>query len=160
MTTRAELYRNINRWIFASVTKHFKTNISVLQVYIEGFERDTQTVSDYVEIRMNGPELREVGKNYYHIFVEFNALVQSAVVDSDKHRVHTDVGKVTEAFYKAIPVYKYGDGPDDDDSFLGCLILLQEGNDVLTIAHHGRIAIDSPLMQATVEGHYEMYLDL
>ena len=157
---RAELLRNINRWIFASVTEHFNNNILDLHVYVEGFERTTRNVTDFVEIRMNGPDVREVSRNYFCMYVEFNALIQSTVVDSDKHRVHTDVGKVTEAFYKAIPVYKYGDGPDDDDSFLGCLILLQEGNDVLTIAHHGRIAIDSPLMQATVEGHYEMYLDL
>lgn len=151
---------NITRWLIASIHDHFATNISDLHIYFEGYERDTRNKSSYVEIRENGPNLQEESKDNYYIYIEINGLVQSVEIDSDRHIVYADTGKVAKAFTKTIPVYRYGDRIVDDQSFLGCLKLIQANNDNLRITQHGRIAPNTPIQQATVEAGYEMNLCL
>lgn len=155
---------NWPRWIFASVSKHFADAASVAGVplFIEGQHRDTLELKDFFEMRMDGPTLREVSKGCWVLRIEINILVQSAMDDSNYHRIHQDVGIVSAAFEKSIGVYKKGrNDPDpDDQSFLGCLKLIQNAStrDFLEINHFGQIDTKTKLIQATVEGHYNMLL--
>lgn len=152
--------KNWPRWTFASVCKHFDDRRNGLPLFIEGQHRATSELKDYLELRMDGPTLREVSKGCWLLRIEINILVSSAFDEENYHRIHQNVGIVQTAF-TSIPVFKYGDGPDDDQSYVGCYILQQNlaSRDFLELNHFGRIDISIPLCQATVEGHYIMTLD-
>lgn len=150
---------NWPRWIFATVSKHFADALTPL--FIEGQHRDTRELKDFFEMRLDGPTLREVSKGYWILRIEINILVQSAMDDKNYHRIHQSVGNAAAAFDAVINVYKYGNNIQDDQSFVGCLRLLQnrETRDYLEINHFGQIDKKTKLMQATVEGHYQMELE-
>ena len=83
--------------------------------------------------------------------------------DTNYHRIHQNVGIAAAAFAPAITVLRYGNNnPPDDQSFVGCLQLLQnrERRDFVEINHFGQIDVKTNLMQASVEGHYKMVLNL
>lgn len=149
------------RWIFASISKHFDANKQTLYLFIEGMHRETRSRKDFIELRVDGPYLTEQSKGYWRNYIEINVLVQSAMDDSDFHRIYKDVGIVVNAFTD-IPVYKYGNQAYDDDSLLGCLKLVADarGKERIQVSHFGKIEPNVPLLQATVEGHYEMFLSV
>ena len=64
-------------------------------------------------------------------------------------------------FKKTISVFRYGDGPNDDDSFVGCLVLQQSlrGRKSVETNHFGLINLKDALLQATVEAEYRMQLN-
>lgn len=155
------IIQNTPRWIFASVSKHFDAHKQTLKLYIEGMHRGTRDDKDFIELRVDGPYFTELSKGYWRIYSEINVLVQSAMDDTDFHRIWKDIGIVSAAFINLI-VYKYGDGPDDDDSQLGCMKLISSarGKERLQVSYFGKIAPSVEIHQATVEGHYEMYLNI
>lgn len=158
---------NINhnwpRWIFASVSKHFTDAMAEHEVpiFIEGQHRDTVELPEFVELRMDGPRTRQLSKGCWELRIEVNILVTFAMNDRDYHRPHQLVGYVAAAFKDAIIAYKKGNGPEDDQSVLGCLQLLQNSatRDYLEINHFGQIDKRTDIIQATVEGHYKILLD-
>jgi len=154
---------NWPRWIFASVSKHFSDALpSGITLFIEGQHRATRTEKDFFELRIDGPTLREISKGCWLFRIEVNILVQSAMDDGNYHRIHQGVGDVAATFTNGIPVYRKGSGPLDDQSFVGCLQLLESGEhrDFLEINHFGQIDVKTKIMQATVEGHYKMLLQI
>ena len=156
------LNKNWARWSFASVSKHFDDNRQGLKLFIEGTHRDTRKDEEYLEFRMDGPTLREVSKGCWMLRIEVNLLVTATIDEEDFHRIHRNAGIAQAAFAQGISVFRYGDGVDDDNSFVGCYKLLQSSStrDFVELNHFGRISQDVPLMQATVEGHYLMTLNI
>jgi len=163
--TNSTVSSNINadwsRWIFASVSYHFDQRKGSLDMFIEGQHRDTRTLKDFFELRVDGPYYTELSKNYWQLYIEVNALVQSTKDDHSYHRIWDNCGTVS-AMFTDIPVYKYGNGILDDQSYLGCLNLLQDtrGRERLQTSHFGQIEPKTPILQATIEGHYEMHLSV
>lgn len=153
---------NWERWIFASAGKHFDARKSTLALFIEGQHRDGfDDKKDFAELRVDGPYFVQQSKGYWRCFTEINILVQSTMGDVNWHKIHTDTGIITAAFTE-ISVYKYGDGAQDDDSLLGCMTLVDDairGRERIQVSHFGQVATATKLMQATVEGHYEMFLN-
>jgi hypothetical protein len=154
---------NINwpRWSYASITKHFATEISSIPIFIEGADRETDELADFVEIRVDGPWMNEISADYWRIYCEINILVQS-VMDDDLHKLWRLIGEVNVAFQKCLSVYKYGTGNDDDSSFLGCFKFVTDKYDreQVKTSNFGQINLNVKLQQATVEAHYEMFLSL
>lgn len=155
---------NWPRWIFASVSKHFadKMVTASLPLFIEGQWRDTSSLPDFVEMRVDGPRTMEVSKDCWLFKLEINCIVQSVMNDTSYHRIHQNVGEVAASYSRSIEVTKKGDGPLDDGSHVGCLQLLhsRERRDSLEIHHFQQIDPDKQLMQASVEGHYRMLLNV
>ena len=161
--TNGTITSNLNehwaRWIFASISDHFNTRRGTMDMFIEGQHRDTRTKKDFFELRMDGPYYTEISKQNFKIYIEINALLQSSADDNNYHRIWTNLGLVGTMFTD-IPIYKYGSGIDDDQSYLGCLKLIQNarGRDNIQSSYFGRIEPSTPIYQATVEGHYDMTL--
>jgi len=151
---------NWARWVFASVSKHFDDRRSGIHMFIEGQHRDTRELKDYFELRVDGPTLLEVSKGCWKLRVEVNILATATFDEANYHTIHTLAG-IAQAAFTTIEVYKYGINIQDDQTFLGCLILRQNRStrDFLELNHFGRIDVSIPLMQATVEGHYTMTLN-
>lgn len=149
------------RWVFASISKHFDASRDGVPLFIEGQHRSTSKEKEYFELRIDGPKIRKLSHKHYWLRVEVNVLISVAFSDESYHRLHTLAGQMQAAFTR-IPVYKLGNTPVvDDQSFVGCLVLLQggPGRDDLELNHFGRVGIGDALVQATVEGHYRMTLD-
>lgn len=152
--------KNWPRWIFASVSKHFDAEKQGLHMFVEGEHRDTRDKLDFLEFRLDGPYITEVSKGYFRLYIEVNILVQSTKNQTNIHRIHENVGIAAAAFWNGIKVFKYGNGVDDDQSYLGCLQLVTDarGKERIQISHFGQIEPKTRVLQATVEGHYEMFL--
>lgn len=156
--------KNWSRWVHASIGDHFATHFSAESVplFIEGQHRDTNTEQHWAELRIDGPRLTEISKGCWLFRVEVNILLSSMMDDSNYHTIQQNVG-IAHAGFTSINVYRYGlGGGENDDSFLGCLQLIQNkfSRDYLETNQFGQIDVKTNVLQATVEGHYKMLLDI
>lgn len=150
--------QNWARWIWASVSDHLDTELSGLILYYEGQKRAADTQYD-LEVRMDGPDLTERSRGEWRAYVEVNLLVNAIMNDTDWHLIDKNIGLAQAALIESIPIFKYGDGVDDNDSFLFCLNLIQDKRNKIEANRFGLISASQELMQASVEGHYEGFLD-
>jgi len=152
---------NWDRWIFASIAKHFEISISGAYVYVEGEPRETTANAPWVEVRIDGPDWTELSSGYFTGRIEVNILC-AVVESSDTHAIRRVAGEVQSAFAAGIAVYKYGDGAGDDDSLLGCLQLMTDHRGKLGVKarYFGRIETTTPMQQASVEAHYTFEISL
>lgn len=151
--------QNWPRWIFASIHKHFLAERQGLTLFVEGLNH-VEDQSDYLELRVDGPYFRELTKDNFKIELEINVLIASSRTESDFHKIHRDCGIVVTAFNKTIKIFKLGNGVEDDQSLLGCLQMVRSGDarEALRTSHFGQIQSNTPVMRASVEGHYFMNL--
>lgn len=129
-------------------------------VYYEGQERKTAQYSAWFEVRVDGPMARESSKDNWFLETECNVLV-SASVERDislPSKMNGAIGKVLDS---SIPIYKMGDGPDDNPSVsIGCLTVdTRSEKDGIIIKRFGQIEPKVKLIQASVEVRYWMRLD-
>jgi len=152
---------NINwpRWIFASISKHFQNiaDANDLYMHIEGVERSTNKQNKWIELRVDGPNIIELSKNYFRLDIEINILLSIDLDHEDFHKSQKFAGILANAMTD-ICIYRYGDGVDDDDSFLGILTLKQDAGDVIRINNLGETMVDVQIVHGTIEGSYEMFL--
>lgn len=152
---------NIPRWIYASCSLFFKNTINGrLPMYLEGQERRTQDESNFLEFRLDGPYVYEPQGGLYNIQFEINVLVASQVDGRDHHKLYKDCGVALQCF-KAIPIYKLGDGPDDDQSLLECALLTKstDQREAVRVSHFGKIDPAKQCLQSSVEGHYHFFVN-
>jgi len=151
--------KNWSRWIFASVSMHFDAQRQDIPLHIEGQPRDIkQDQTGWFELRLDGPYYTESSRKLWDIYVEVNVLILAAMLDTDTHRIRRLAGIVESAFTN-ISVFRYGDGIEDDKSYLGCLRLLQDNNNRVKTNHFGQVEPNLNQEQASVEGHYTMTLN-
>jgi hypothetical protein len=151
----------MDRWIFASVSKHFDGHKGTMNLYIEGMHRDTHKLESCIELRSDGPYYTEISKAYWKAYIEVNVLVQAAKNNQNFHTMRQLTGNVMAIFEACIPVYRYGDGPDDDQSYVGALQRLDEqaGRNNIQVSQFGQIDPVNQLEQAVVEAHYVMFVE-
>ncbi len=144
----------------ASVAEHFDARRQGLTMFIEGQLRDTRLLKDFIELRVDGPNMTELSKGYWYIFTEINVLVQSAQDQDNYHRIYASVGIVAAAFEQIIRISRLGSGVDDDQSLVGCIKLQgdKDARERIQISHFGQVEPRTGIFQSTVEGHYAMNL--
>lgn len=154
--------KNWPRWIFASIADHFKTvaEDNTIPFLIEGIEdRTSEKIrqADHAELRINGPVTKELSKDYFQLNLNVNIILQSFM---DEHNAYTIVQNAGVFFAAMGPigVYKYGNGPDDDGSFLGCLILRDDLAEPRFVSHFGQLKEDVRLRESMVGGKYKICL--
>lgn len=148
---------NWSRWIWASCTKLFDANKGDYFMFIEGLTRTTDGSEVFLEYRADGPLIREPCKNQFVFDITINLMVQVGINNYDAHAFQKAFGWAQSMFVDCIPVYKYGDGPDDDSSFLGNFILKYSREiDFVHSLQLGQIDPIMRLMQGTVECRYRM----
>jgi len=150
---------NWQRWIYASVSKYFKTVADAYPIvmHVEGAERTSSEESKWMEFRMDGPSVTELSHNCFRLNVEINILWAVHMSSRNFHEEQRLSGALVEAMTD-ICIYKYGDGVDDDDSLLGTLVLIQDKNHPIRVNNFGQVRADSHLVQGTVESSYQMHL--
>jgi len=153
--------QNWDRWIFASVSQHFKDNVAdvfTIKQFVEGQFRDTNKENEFFEVRVDGPVAREVSKNNWQLVAEINCLISTGFSDKDFHKHRRNVGRVSSGFNHCISVFKYGTDVDDDQTLLGVLHLRGPTDDSVVTTHFGQVGPRTEMQQTTIEGHYEMEL--
>jgi hypothetical protein len=153
--------KNWARWIISSIQKYVNDNRQGISLFVEGTPRNTRTLKDFMELRIDGPSFTEISKNYWLAVLDINIFVQSTQDETNFHRIYTNIGTVSSILTDML-IYKYGSGVDDDDSLLGCLQLVQDaqGRKPIQVAFLGKIKPEVPIVQAIVEGNFKMNLDV
>lgn len=150
---------NWNRWCAISIAKTFQSLDAILPVFVEGFERDTEKLPEFLELRIDGPYISEHARQQWRLYFEVNVLIVVQEENSNAWRLTELTGHVTNKFTDAIQVLRYGTGPDDDQGILGCLDLVKLPDGKIKTSNFGKIRPDARIEQATVEGHYQIFLD-
>ncbi len=150
--------QNLSRWIYASTGKYFNAiaEANSLHFFVEGTNRETAEHQKYIEFRLDGPSITELSKNYYRLDVEINILWSFNQDDEDFHETERLKGILMDAMQN-ICIYRFGDGPNDDDSLVGTLQLRQDSKTSTRVNNFGQVRKDVRLMQGIVEGSYSMY---
>lgn len=148
------------RWVKSSVVKFFYDRLNdTVHFYLEGQDRRTMQHRTYVEFRIDGPDIKEVSKNFWHLDIEINLLIATIRTESDLYEHDRNVGLVSSVFQSGIPVFCYGDTDSDDPTVqLGCLLLKADSNEKVVISNFGQVKDDSRMLQSTVEGCYRLEL--
>lgn len=152
------LRENLPRWLFASLSTHFLNNTSGIVTHIDGENRLPDEGQDFAEFRMDGPRITELNAKEFYVWIAINILIQHTQQDDDFHGMQRSFGSVLEAFDRDISIFKYGDGPDDDQTKLTCVRLVQRKPNDIQVNNFGIINKSLGLQQGTIEGHYETYL--
>lgn len=150
---------NWSRWIKASVAYHISQELPD-NLLVEGAHRISldQEVKDQVELRLDGPDIEIFSATHYVLHIQINCLISTGVRENQLYTQEEVVGRVQELLSQDILIYKYGSGDDDDDSFLGCMVLKQSRpyNQFLETKNFGVIDQKYAMQQSTVEGHYTL----
>lgn len=147
---------NWPRWIISSVASHFKDCNE--NFFMEGFERGTDGKPEWVELRLDGPYIREMTKGCWKLEVEVNTLI--VVNDNaNAYRSQEIQGMVLKKFLDCLEVYQIGNQEPDDGELLGCLKLQQRGREKIIVTNFGMLKPDIRQFQSSIEGHYVMTLD-
>jgi len=159
------LNSNWTRWINASVAIYIKniTDTLNLPLLFEGIdERDYENIQhSHAELRIGGPFVKEVSKNYWNIRVDINILL-TYFMQADENNVYklqTYCGKLQEAMNGPIDIYKYGGEVGDDESYVGCLRPIIGKFEANRVLQFGQISRVDRIRQAMIDGRYYMYLD-
>ncbi len=154
------LKENIAKWVFLSAAKHFTSSISGITTFVESTERLWKDDSSWIEIRIDGPYISEICKDVFKISSEINLLVATQIDPSNPVGHVINTGKAVNAFRDFI-IYRYGDDSDDDGEMLGSFFLKpgKDLRDKVAVSNMGQINPDLKLLQTTVEGHFEMFVD-
>jgi hypothetical protein len=154
---------NWARWVFASVATFLKgvAKTNNLPSIIEGVEDRTKTFMaspNRVEIRISGPFVREPSYGHFKIVAEANVMVTSTYDKPNRY----DFAKITGIFQQAlnlpIPVYRYGDQPIDDGSYVGHLIPRNNKADTIRVMNFGQYNTTERVRQSIVDTVY--YMDM
>ena len=155
--------KNWRRWIHASAGEYLSDTAMAesLPWLIEGItDRDEDFMSkpDRVEIRLNGPFTLRYG-NCWNARVFINVIVSSAVGEiKDAYKLDEVLGVFHTAMDQPIEIFKRGDGPDDDDSSIGCLHPLGERSTPIRVLDFGEVDPVDHIRQGMVTGTYEIEL--
>lgn len=151
---------NWDRWIFATMSGNLKSRFEgSFGVFIEGTHRGLPANTELLEFRMDGPTRKQPSRNYFILGVEVNILVRSFMDDRDFHKMRRSCGEVATWLAKNHCIYRYGDGPSDDNTLLGVLQLKNRTfRELVRVNHFGQIDPQYQLEEATVEASFEMYL--
>jgi len=162
--TTAELRLNIVRWIIASARKYFHT-FSRYPMFYEHTGPKTLTlpngrpITEYTEFRLDGPYTQQITKRETHYEIEINVLCVTTVDQGNADKIEDVLGSIHSIFSKGnFPVLRYGDSSIDDESHIGCMLLRTDKREEVRVSRFGQANPDTRVLQASVEGHYQMRL--
>ncbi len=145
-------------WIHTSINKHFEDRRLTFPLYLEGDERVENDQEDFAELRIDGPFILNPHKDLYYLDIEVNVLLQSVMDPKDLYKMQRLIGIFLAVFTNKIDVFKFGDGPLDDSTLLGCFKRQRDLKERIDVNYFGIIRQDTRVIQATIEAHYRLEL--
>lgn len=153
---------NCPRWIMASVAKYF-SDICVgipLPLLVDGIDERTseELHYDHAELRITGPYITELSKDYWRLLIDVNILLTELMVRENVYDLQTWCGKIAAAMDGPINIYKYGGETGDDSSYVFCLTPLNGRIDPNRILHFGQLGRTDRIRQSMIDGHFVVYI--
>lgn len=146
---------NWPRWIFTSLAKHFDdAKGDIADYHVQGTIRRFNEDVERLEFRATGIDYDEQTDGQYRLSLTVGLLVTVPLDGANNYRIHQLTGRYVKAFESPVIVKKYGAGPDDDQSVLGCM---QVKGDI-KVHDWGQIAMDVKVTQSSVES--DLFIDL
>lgn len=153
---------NMPRWVMASLCDLFKTTADGINLhfFVEGI--DEEEPEDYDRssalFRMNGPDVKLGGGTETHR-LEIQILITILpIANSNAHPPYNWAGAFQEVMLGPLPIYKYGTGPEDDQSLIGCLEPDPNVLDNVRIVSYGQLNKTARVFQMSVNGRYILQL--
>lgn len=137
------------RWIKASIAKHFDTNRDGLTMYVDPEYRDTNDETSFFTLRIDGLDITEYSNSYVGD-VEINCLITTVVDDADNYQHERDIGKIHACFLKTIGAFEYGDSGDQ----FACM---RRRSEIVT-NRFGQVETSVKLQQSAVVATYTVEL--
>ena len=155
--------QNLARWLFQSIVVHFQSTASGLSLpyYIEGVDEisDDNMRADHVELRVTGPNYKEVSNGFYTVDIVINFLFtkQMDISGADAFDIVRWTGEFANVMLEPVPIYKIGTGVDDDpNELVGCIQVKKGRNEAVRIYHFGQIDKETRIRQSEVDAVYGM----
>lgn len=154
---------NLPRWIVASLTQYFKDVADGLNLhyFVEGI--DEEEPEDFNRssalFRVNGPDARLGGGKEIHRLELQILLTNLGNTQGDAYEPYRWAGKFQQVMLGPLPIYKYGTGPDDDQSLIGCLIPDPLVLDFVRIVNYGQMNRTARVYQISVNGRFILEVD-
>jgi hypothetical protein len=157
------------KWIWSSTANLMKTtaNSLSLPLIVEGIDdRQPENLrASHAELRLNGPFIFEISAGIYQVQMPINILLVDYMQgdDNDAYRLQEWAGAFQAIMDKPIPIYRHGQDPEDDGSFLECLRVKKTRDGGVRVIHFGQISrmgtSDTLIRESAVDGMFEMLLN-
>lgn len=167
---------NWPRWIEASIATHMEDQLLNLwnandfgmpvKMLYDGIEERTDEFMKHpyrVELRTNGPNLREQSRGCYLVQMDINILFTLCMESLDNAFIPSLFGGFAlRAMNLCIPILRTGclDPVLDDDSFIDSLTPRPRKNDNVKLINFAQLTETDEVVQKTVDGQYEMTLQV
>jgi hypothetical protein len=149
---------NWPRWIMASIAEYFRVAVATipLPLLVDGIdEREAEKLHyDHAELRITGPYITELSRNYFRILVDVNVLLTELMDKPNAFDLQTWCGIVAKAMDGPINIYKYGEETGDDGSWVFCLTPLNGRIEPNRILHFGQLGRTDRIRQSMIDGHF------
>jgi len=158
------MQENIARWITASVADYFKAKADgiPLPFLVEGVDERTgeDMTESHAELRVSGPFVKEVSKNYWRAHVDINVMLTSfmQMTRENAYDLNRWGGIFLAAMMVPIPIFRYGIGAGDDETLIGCLTQRKGFSEPARLISFGQISQVERVRQAVVDGKFEIFV--
>jgi len=88
--------------VVVSLGTHLQASIQRMPTHFENTQ--SQPFTDYVRVRIDGPDIKEPSKDVYHVVLEVDLLINRQKTTNILN-LRQDVGECMEALRKPIPVF-------------------------------------------------------
>jgi hypothetical protein len=156
---------NWTRWILASIAVYFKTALDTINLPLlcDGIdERELEKMHyNHAELRVSGPFIKELSKDYWEIRVDINILL-IYFMQSDENNIYdlqSWCGIIQSAMNGPINIYKYGGEVGDGGTRIGCLRILQGRNEANRVMHFGQVSRVDRIRESMIDGRFIMELE-
>lgn len=146
-------------WITASVMQHFKAaaDANSITLFFEGQDRDTADLSEYVELRLQGPHVTEQSLSCFKLEVEVSILVSVKKGGGNIYRPHAIAGLFQAAAIE-VCVWDYGNGDNDPYTHQFDLRLIDGPKGKVQWHFLGQVEGNVNLLQGIIVAKYDVEL--
>lgn len=154
---------NLPRWIFSSMSEHFRTIApSGVRYFVEGVDEEEALdfQSDSMLFRMDGPIAHQSsgGEEWYRVEIQVLLTDLVGLTNDNAYDIYSWAGIVQgDMLNNSLPVYRYGSGPEDDQSLVGCLEPDTTVRNNIRVASYGMVDKDWRVKQVSVNGKFVLY---
>lgn len=154
---------NLPRWVFSSMSEHFRTIAPAgVRYFVEGIDEEEAAdfQGDSMLFRMDGPIAFQSsgGEEWYKVEIQVLLTDIIALTNDNAYEIYSWAGVVQgDMLNSSLPIYRYGSGVEDDDSLIGCLEPDTSVTNNIRVASYGMIDKDYRVKQVSVNGKFVLY---
>lgn len=150
---------NWERWIFASMVDSFLTAFVSTgpDLFVEGTHRELPDDKALFEFRMDAVDTKQPSRGYFVLLAEISVFIQVRLDDDEFGSIRQRSGEIDVWLGNDHCILRVGNGPADDQSFLGNLQYQSRDKlDGVRKGNFGQIDAAVRIEQASVEASFEM----